>query len=421
MALRRKAKATFFACMFLVFAFQEMCEAAEWSASPSINLREDYDDNIFLSTQSHDTVTSTTVMPRLGFGIASDNWQVGGGAELTRRYFPGNSDLNTDAQTLSLGSSYRTERNIWQLSALSSKTSYLDERAINSNTGLFTQNTSSDTKTVSPTWTWLVTELTQLQLAYSQSDVSYVNGESSGLFDYHSSSLSAKLTKQFDISTQIFLSPAYSVFRVPATTFESKTTSYQVGITRTFSETMNGTFSVGGRNTSSEQTVSSIPSIPLSSGPSVCAFFGLPPNCLEVKTFSRNSSSIFSANLEKQFETVHLTAVVSRSFDAAAIGQQVQTDLASFSLSRPFTAKLTGNLATSGYKISSETGGVSGADNRRIYQIEPSLRWQWAPEWNLDAGYRYTHLQRVSETTAATSNVVYLTLTYQWPKISISR
>jgi hypothetical protein len=180
---------------------------------------------------------------------------------------------------------------------------------------------------------------------------------------------------------------------------------------------MNGTLSVGGRNTSSDQTVL------------VCSllnpfypFFG--PPCLQTaqETFhSRGSSSIFSANLDKQFETVHLTAVVSRSFDPSAKGQQVQTDLASFSFSRPFTAKLTGHLATSGYKISSETGGVSGTDDRRIYQIEPSLRWQWAPEWNLDVGYRHTHLQRVSETTAATSNAVNLTLSYQWPRISISR
>ncbi len=50
MALRRKAKATFIACMFLVFAFQEMGEAAEWWASPSIRVRRDYDDNIQLST-----------------------------------------------------------------------------------------------------------------------------------------------------------------------------------------------------------------------------------------------------------------------------------------------------------------------------------------------------------------------------------
>jgi len=257
-----------------------------------------------------------------------------------------------------------------------------------------------------------MTELTQLQLAYTQSDVSYVGDQGNGLYhDYRSSAMTLNLTTHLDMYTQVFLSPVYSVFRVPATTFESKTTSYQVGITRTFSATMNGTLSVGERNTSSENEIL------------VCKL-SLGPLCLQTAQetmFSRDSSSIFSANLEKQFETVHLTAVVSRSFAPSAIGEQVRTDLVSFSLSKPFTATLTGNLATYGYRISSETGGVAGADDRRLYQIAPSLRWQWAPEWNLDMSYRYTHLQRVSETTAATSNAAYLTLTYQWPKISISR
>ncbi len=32
---------------------------------------------------------------------------------------------------------------------------------------LFTQNTNTDTKIFSPTWTWSMTELTRLQLTYS--------------------------------------------------------------------------------------------------------------------------------------------------------------------------------------------------------------------------------------------------------------
>ncbi len=181
--------------------------------------------------------------------------------------------------------------------------------------------------------------------------------KASGLFDYGYSSLSAKLSYQLDIDTQIFLLPVYSVFRVPGTTSETKTTSYQVGITRTFSETMNGTLSVGGRDTSSEREVL------------VCKL-SLGPLCLQTaqETISgRDSGSVYSANLEKQFETVHLTAAASRSYEPSANGQQVITDFASFSLSRPFTEKLTGNLDTQAYnynyKNSSQTVGVSSAND----------------------------------------------------------
>ena len=416
MAPCRKAKATFIVCMFLVFAFQEIGEAAEWSVSPSISARRDYDDNIQLSTKPQDSVKSTWVVPKLDFGIASDIWKVDGGAEFAARRFSTHDELDSDSQSYTLGYSYMTERSILQLNALSSKISYLAGPKTSPDIGLFTQNTNTDTKAFSPSWTWSMTELTRLQLTYSKSDVSYVNGESVGLFDYGNSSLSAKLSNQFDIDTQIFLLPGYSIFRVPGTSTESKTTSFHAGITRTFSETMNGTFTIGGRSTSGESQVS------------VCTLFllGVCQQTVQETMSGRDSSRLYSVNLEKQFETVHLTAAAGRSFDPSGGGQQVITDYVSFNLSRPFTAKLTGYLDADGnnynYRINSQTAGVSTANNDfRLYHVGPYLRWQTAPEWNLEGGYRYTYIRRESETTAATSNVVYLTLAYQWPKISISR
>ena len=415
MALRCKAKATFIACMLLVFAFQEMGDAAEWSASPSIRVRKDYDDNIYLSTQPVASVTSTWVVPKLDFGIASDIWKVDGGAELAARRFPGHDELDSDSQSYSLGYSYMTERSKLELSAKSSKISYLAGPKISPDIGLFTQNTNTDTKVFSPSWTWSMTELTQLQLTYSKSDVSYVNGESVGLFDYGYSSLYVQLINQFDIDTQIFLIPGYSIYRVPAAATESKTTSYQVGITRTFSETMNGTLALGGRDTSGETQVL------------VCKlYFG--QFCVQTaqETMSaRDSGRTYNVNLEKKFETVDFTAAASRSFNPSGGGQQVITDSVSFSLSRPFTEKITGYLDTDGYnynyRISPQPGRVSTAYDYKIYQTVPHLRWQMAREWHLDGGYRYTSIRRDYETTSATSKVVYLTLAYYPLKMSISR
>ncbi len=411
MTILRKTSAILIAGAILVFLFMKASDAAEWSISPSFSMQGDYDSNILLTTQSHDSVTSTTVSPRLDLGVASSNWQLTGGAELTRRRFPGRNDLNSDAQNLNLGSFYRTERSVWQLNAESASTFYLVDRAINSDIGLFSVNTGFDRKSITPSWTWSATELTQLQLMYSQNDISYVNGQANGLYDYRSSTLSLKLSTQWDMYTQVYVSPAYSYFRVPATTFESKTTSGEVGVTHTFSQTTSGALSVGGRNTSSERVIRP------------CALF-IGPDCflfVDQRIYSRDASSIYSASFDKQFEVVHLSASIKRSFDPSALGQQVRTDLATISIGRPLTPTLDGTLTMVGQKINSETGDTSGVDDRRFYQIEPSLRWRWSPEWNIAAAYRYTHLRRVSETKAATSNSAYLTVRYQWPKISISR
>jgi len=76
---------------------------------------------------------------------------------------------------------------------------------------------------------------------------------------------------------------------------------------------------------------------------------------------------------------------------------------------------LTGVLTVNVYEIRSETGSASGND-RKSYQIEPSLRWQLTREWSLGALYRYTHLKRANETEAVTADFVNLMLTYRWPR-----
>ncbi len=415
--MRRKGNATYFAGIILILAFQEVSEGAEWSVSPAILLATDYDDNVLLTTQPHSSVTSTTISPRLNFGISSAIWQLGGGAQLISRRFSGNDQKDIDAQSFNIASSYRTERSVWQLNAFSSKTSYLADTAISPNIGLFQEDRVSDARSLSLSWTWSMTELTQLQLAYSQSDVSYVNGQSIGLFDSRSSAVSVRLSNELNVSTQIFLLSTYSIFRVPATTFEAKAASSQLGISRKFSSTLTGTFSAGLRNTLSEQEGL------------VCTLLNpfypsLGPPCLQTAketSFSRDSSTIFNANLTKQFETVSLTAAVSRSFDLTAIGQQVRADSASLALRRPLTPKLTANFSVSAYNTVSETDIAGGTDHRKLYQIQPSLQWQWDPEWNLDISYRYSDFQRIGESQDIASNAVYLTLAYQPTRISISR
>ncbi|MHB8697590.1 MAG: hypothetical protein ACYC9J_06050 [Sulfuricaulis sp.] len=258
-----------------------------------------------------------------------------------------------------------------------------------------------------------MTESTQLQLTYSHSNNSYSNAGSSGLFDYSTSTASASLSNQFDVYTKIFLQPSYSIYRVPATTYESKTKSYQVGITRTFTETTNATFSVGEDRTLIQQEV---PTCLLSIAGLPCLIPGpLAP------TSNNSSSLIYNASLNKHFEMVLLTVSASRSLQPSAIGQLERSDSLSFDLSRPFTEKLTGSLVASGYKVTANAGSTSTLDNRRSYQIQPNLNWQWTPECNIVMGYTYTHLQYAAVTVPVTDNAVYLTLTYQWPKISISR
>jgi hypothetical protein len=259
-------------------------------------------------------------------------------------------------------------------------------------------------------------ELTQLQLVYSLSNISYVNGIGIGLYDYSTRSISASLTRSLDPQNKLFFSAGYSIFNVPATSLTSKSATYQAGLTRIFSETSRGTVSAGMRTTSAEQDGFQF-------APRFC--ITCPPDFLEIvrvpaTIHSESTDVVFNGSFEKQFENNSFSISASRSLDPSGTGGQVQNDSLGLALNRSFTSKFSGGLSINNNTVSTEFGNVS-ISGYRLYQIASNLSWQWTPEWNIDASYRYTHVRRVSEANPVASNAVYLALRYQWQKMAISR
>ena len=400
----------------LMLSIPRSANAAEWSALPSVRVGQEYNDNLQLTIQPHNSVIGSMVAPKLDLAVTSDIWQLSGGAEAVQKRFSGDSALNRDDRFYNLGASYSTERSTWQLTGSSTKSSVLADEIVSPDTGLVEIQKVQDIHSINPTWTWSMNERTQLQIAYSLSNVSYVDGQSVGLNDYSTRAISAQLSNNFDLHDQIFVSAGYAIFNVPSTTFESKSNLYQAGITRTFSETMKGTLSAGRRNSSSEQTVLTC-SVPNPFFP----IFG--PPCLQtaqITASSRATSSVFSGILDKTYETTRLKITLSRIFDPSGLGGEVRTDSQEVRLSRQFTPKLSANFFLGNYEYKSETGNLPGID-RHYYTYGPGLHWMWTEELSVDMNYLYRHIKRADEDKPTSSNSAYLTLKYQWPKMSFSR
>ncbi|MHB8729078.1 MAG: hypothetical protein ACYC9K_08565 [Sulfuricaulis sp.] len=259
-------------------------------------------------------------------------------------------------------------------------------------------------------------ELTQIQLVYSLQDVSYVNGLSAGLYDYSSRELSTTLTRQMNPEDQVFFTAGYSIFNVPVTTLTSKSAVYQMGITRTFSETTRGTLSAGQRKTSSQEEVLQITGIQLCPPPNfIC------PVYTQSTLFGKQSSTVFNGVFEKKLERNSYSITLSRSLNPSGSGGQIQSDFVGLAMKHDFSSRLSGSLNFSKYTNSASASSVSSSGDSRIYFINPSLEWQWTRNWLVDASYSYTHLRRVSDPDPVASNSVDLTLRYQWSKMSISR
>lgn len=385
--------------------------AAEWSTQPSVRLGWEHNDNPLLATGSHESVSGSTFSPKLDLGVSSDIWQVKGSAEMLQKRFSGEPTFDVDDQYYNLNTSYNTERSSWQLAGTETKSTTIAEEQVSPVTGVVNVPIVYTTQSINPSWTWAVNELTQLQLGYSLSNASYVNGQSAGLFDYTTRGVSAQLSNWLDSNNQVFLSGGYSIFNVPSTTLESKSANYQAGITQIASETMRWTLSAGTRRTSSEQTVS------------VCTvFFG--PFCLQTENetqFSKVSSSIYSASLTKKYEISQLDVTLNRAFDPSGLGGQVRRDSEEVSINRQLlTSRLNGYLYVANYQYKSETGNLSNVDHR-FYTFRPGLNWRWTEELTADLSYQYRHVKEADVNQPATSRSVYLTLNYVWPRMSFSR
>jgi len=397
-------------CTLVLLPIPRSVSAAEWFMQPSVRGGREHNDNIQLTIQPHNGVTGTMISPKLDLGVSSDIWLITGSAETLHKWYTGQEGLDRDDWYYNLLTSYKTERSMWQLSGGISKSSTLANEQISPTTGLIQAQKAYDTHSVSPSWTWTVNELTQLQLVYSFDSVSYVDGQSVGLLDYVTRDTSARLSYQLSAGDQIFVSTAYSLFIVPATTFESKSASYEAGFTRTFSETTHGTLSAGiNRNTSQQDAL-------------VCTVF-LGPLCLQTASetlSSKKSSSIYSGNLEKQFETTNLMISIGRAYSPTGLGGEVLTDSVNVTLNRQISSQLAASFMVGNYDTKPATANVHGV-NSHLYSIEPGLHWIWRQEWSADLTYQYSHIKREGEPEPASSNALYLTVRYAWPKMGISR
>ena len=393
--------------------------AAEWSAEPSVKLRREYNDNLQLSIYPHESVNGSLITPALNLGVAGPVWSVGLNAEATQRRYSGEEGLDRDDSAFRLASLFTTERSTWQLDASRARDAAVTSEQVDSDTGAVQTLVNREADTIKPSWTWMISQISQLQLAYQQTDVSYGNNSlSAGLYDYRYRTASATLGQRLSELDQIFLYGGYSDYQVPFTSFDSETRSLQGGITRNFSETTKGTLQAGRRWTESFRKSGGWEcGLEVStSGGVVCLYYIIVP--LDIIT--KSTGSVFTGSLESKMESTDWSISLSRSLDPSGSGGQVEQDQFKFALNKRLSPRAGVNINGSALKSRRQEGTILSSD-RTFYDLSPGVYWQWTREWSVGANYRYAHVKREYENDAADSNSMNLWLTYKPLKMSVSR
>jgi hypothetical protein len=385
-------------------------EAAEWVAEPAVNLREEYNDNYDLSSVDQDTVWETALEPSIRLSRRSDLWDISATERLVASQFCGQEGLDTVDNYFNVAAKRPFERGSFDANAsLINDTTFQNEE-LDFDTGDTVRQVDRTRNSLSLGGEYMLNETNWLDASLDYAMVSYdaslLDRLRDQLNDYDTLTPGLSLVHQFNQQTQVFGTLDHSETKYDdLTDTESKTDSLQLGAAYDITETWQARASVGRQRTTLSNVLIFDP----------VARFGE----------TESTGTVYDASITREFETGRISLSASQSAEPSSSGVIEERTRINLNGDYRFSTKLSARLAVS-YNQSSTlaAGAIRGARNQDEYRyrIAPSIRWRLDEELALNTGYSFTRVERdrVIDDTAD-SNVVFVSLGYSWPRMSISR
>jgi hypothetical protein len=279
-------------------------------------------------------------------------------------------------------------------------------------TGLVLDRVDRRMINIGPSWTYNLDERTNARFGYTYSDVKYDDTDETGYVDFHINSGEASLQRVLNERTEASITLSHSQTDND-NDVRSKNTNLQGGASYRFSETLSASLFVGVRRTEADFSQSSL--IPIFLGDTLIGFRPL------TEDVSRSDwGSTYSGSLTKDFLRGQTALSASRAISNDINGIPIEVDRLRWDNLYRFSETLSAELDLSFYQ--SETGNDARSSlNREYYQIAPRFNWDFQQFWRISGSYRYRKQTFDDTSDDATQNAAYLTLTYRWPRMAVSR
>jgi len=391
-----------------VFLSPQLAMGAEWSVVPSIQLKEEYEDNIHLSTKTHDTVWGSAVSPSVQL-VRTDPTSVAKvGARLSFNRYSGDDVRDRDVQYLTLSSRKSTPRGRWALKGSFTRDTTLtrlveaesdtaDEEELadaeDIDEGLVQFEARRNRLVLEPSWSQNLTERMAFRLGYRLRDVYYSDAEGTSLYDYQAHSVEVELIRRVTELDRLGIMARYSEYRAPEVNSEANTSTFLASLDHAFSETLRGIVEVGMQNTSSME------------------------GALEDETTGYTLDMRVTKELN---QSTNYRLELKHDVMPSGAGHVVQSDRFNIRFRSKITSKLTFLLSGKFFRNKSFDSSTTNED-RRYYSIEPNLRWLLTRKWSVDGYYRYRYQKYDNAAASAQGNTVSLGVRYAWPMIRVSR
>ncbi len=398
------------AVVFLLSAFA--CQAAEWAIEPKVEARTIVTDNINLTPNVHENVLGLSVTPRVTFARRTEVTEVKGTASLGFNRYPGNPELDADDVNLSLASQLREERSSYGLSASFVRDSTLESEL--ATTGVVQERKQRNLVTMAPSWSYSLTQRSSIFAQYKYDQAHYES--TSNLTDYSNQQASGGYQYAFSERTSGSLSGSYSRYETDTGSILTESRGVNFGLTHVSTERLTLNVGVGART--SETTITST-ALLCEFGPvALCDFFGVPLQPRTETEAISDSGLSFNASADYRWEKTNAGISASRDLNPTGSGLLVQTDRLGIGIGHQLSERLTAT-ADGSYLVSRYIGGVG--NDTAYYRLDSNVLWKLDDWWTAGAGYSFAYQKVKDAPDHASANTIYLSISYNWPKISIGR
>jgi hypothetical protein len=371
-------------------------QAAEWSAEPSLSMKGEYNSNLTLSSVPGE-VWGYWVSPGVIFSGSTENLEVSGKVAADFVTYRGDQDRFLTYLNFPLDVRYSSEKDVYGFSGSFIRDNTLMTELLQ--TGLAITFTQRNAWSASPYWTRALTDRTSLQIGYQYTNVSYENGIPLGLIDYYANGANAGLTYKLTERDDLQVSGLFSRTNLPDGGLEIGIAGATLALSHQFTEATSLSLSAGGKYLDQKITTG---------GSSIT---------------ENQVVGVYSAVLRTKWPDGQASLEASQDVNVSGLGILLRTDRLGASISKELTETVILSLAGQVFLVEGLPVQGTGVQvsQTRVITANSSLAWRLSDWWALEASYTYAERRLDVPTEVDNGHSVFLKLTYNMPKLSMSR
>jgi len=389
--------------------------AQAWSVQSGVTARGEYNDNYFLTSTNQQSAFTASVSPFVTAARRTETSEVAAllAVGLNRVWGP-SPTTNYLSGRLGLNGTVNDERSTWAGGMAFARAPLL--QSAQTSTGVTLVRAYTNAASVNGSYSYALTERWSIgaTAGWYSNNYSAIEGGST-LSNNWGYNAGGTLNYQYSERTRVTSTAIFSHYSSDITQSDAVTAT--LSVVHQFSPKLTLSASVGGfwSDIETTQTALVCPTTPILCDSGVVQ--RVPVLSGERR---RDSNPLYGGGMTYSFtERTRLLASFSQTIAPGSTGTLTRNSNVFGSLLHSFTERLTGRIGAA-YTRTTFPTGTSGSFTNQYFLGEIGASFLLTERWVLDAGYRYQRAQYADNPSRPSSNVLFVSVGYNWPGASFT-